>query len=87
MCKRNYFRICYLFWQSFLGNSLSTNEPRQPGNILGRITTKLKPPLTQDNTDMLEYPFLTITKYPVGFIVHLGKRTQSTLDTRFYNTN
>ncbi|KAL3290348.1 hypothetical protein HHI36_023691 [Cryptolaemus montrouzieri] len=26
----------------------------------------------QDNFDMLEYPFLTISKYPSGFIQHLG---------------
>ncbi|XP_055848018.1 C2 domain-containing protein 5 isoform X3 [Episyrphus balteatus] len=25
-----------------------------------------------ENLDMLEYPFLTLTKYPTGFILHLG---------------
>ncbi|XP_055923455.1 C2 domain-containing protein 5 isoform X1 [Eupeodes corollae] len=25
-----------------------------------------------ENMDMLEYPFLTLTKYPTGFILHLG---------------
>lgn len=29
-------------------------------------------PLNQENMDMLEYPFLTLTKYPTGFIIHLG---------------
>lgn len=29
-------------------------------------------PLNQENMDMMEYPFLTLTKYPAGFIVHLG---------------
>ncbi|XP_023035590.1 C2 domain-containing protein 5 isoform X2 [Drosophila willistoni] len=27
---------------------------------------------TADTLDMLEYPFLTMTKYPTGFILHLG---------------
>lgn len=27
---------------------------------------------TQENLDMLEYPFLTMAKYPPGFILHLG---------------
>lgn len=25
-----------------------------------------------ESMDMLEYPFLTMTKYPAGFILHLG---------------
>lgn len=29
-------------------------------------------PLNQENMDMLEYPFLTLTKYPAGFIIHMG---------------
>lgn len=29
-------------------------------------------PLNQENMDMLEYPFLTLTKYPKNFIIHLG---------------
>ena len=29
-------------------------------------------PLNQESMDMLEYPFLTLTKYPSGFIVHFG---------------
>jgi hypothetical protein len=29
-------------------------------------------PLNQENVDMLEYPFLTLSKYPQGFIIHLG---------------
>jgi len=32
----------------------------------------MKIPLN-DNIDMLEYPFLTITKFPQGFILHLGE--------------
>jgi hypothetical protein len=29
-------------------------------------------PLNQESMDMLEYPFLTLMKYPIGFIVHFG---------------
>jgi len=29
-------------------------------------------PLNQENMDMLEYPFLTLTKYPKNFIIHVG---------------
>lgn len=29
-------------------------------------------PLNQESADMMEYPFLTLTKYPLGFIVHVG---------------
>jgi len=28
--------------------------------------------LSKDTLDGMEYPFLTMTKYPPGFIVHLG---------------
>lgn len=28
--------------------------------------------LSKDTLDAMEYPFLTMTKYPPGFIVHLG---------------
>lgn len=32
-----------------------------------------RPILNQDNSiDMLEYPFLTLNKYPSGFIVRFG---------------
>ncbi|XP_017117413.1 C2 domain-containing protein 5 isoform X2 [Drosophila elegans] len=31
-----------------------------------------KPGTATDSLDMLEYPFLTMTKYPTGFILHLG---------------
>lgn len=29
-------------------------------------------PLNQETMEMLEYPFFTLMKYPVGFIVHFG---------------
>lgn len=30
--------------------------------------------LNPDNIDMLEYPFLTLSKFPKGFIMHIGER-------------
>lgn len=35
-------------------------------------TPNLKTPLNLENLDMLEYPFLTLTKYPADFIVQFG---------------
>ncbi|EEB15002.1 conserved hypothetical protein [Pediculus humanus corporis] len=32
----------------------------------------IRPSMNQENLDMLEYPFLTMLKYPPGFIQHLG---------------
>ncbi|XP_077286731.1 C2 domain-containing protein 5 [Arctopsyche grandis] len=32
----------------------------------------LRPSMNQDNLDLLEYPFLTIVKFPPGFIMHIG---------------
>lgn len=51
-----------------LGNSLSTTTERPE-----RVDTTLKTPFHHDNLDMLEYPFLTMSKYPQGFILHLGE--------------
>lgn len=33
--------------------------------------------LSKDTLDAMEYPFLTMTKYPPGFIVHLGNIKQN----------
>ncbi|XP_037041487.1 C2 domain-containing protein 5 isoform X2 [Bradysia coprophila] len=49
------------------GNSLSTTTERPE-----RVETILKTPFHHDNLDMLEYPFLTMSTYPQGFILHLG---------------
>lgn len=54
----------------FIGNSLTGDRTvgfRVPTGAL------MKPPLNQENLDMLEYPFLTISKFPPGFILHLGE--------------
>ncbi|XP_049885083.1 uncharacterized protein LOC126380027 isoform X2 [Pectinophora gossypiella] len=32
----------------------------------------LRPSMNSNNLEMLEYPFLTMTEYPPGFIVHIG---------------
>lgn len=58
------------FAVQFAGNSLT------PGN-LERSTVKLPSAVLKPNTEnslesVLEYPFLTLTKYPAGFIIHLG---------------
>ncbi|XP_043653211.1 C2 domain-containing protein 5 isoform X2 [Drosophila teissieri] len=39
---------------------------------LTQPTVGAKPGTAADSLDMLEYPFLTMTKYPTGFILHLG---------------
>lgn len=50
-----------------IGNSLTPAV-----NDRNKISTAVLKPLNQENMDMLEYPFLTLSKYPPGFIVHLG---------------
>jgi hypothetical protein len=32
----------------------------------------VRPSVNQESLDMMEYPFLTMLKYPPGFILHLG---------------
>lgn len=56
----------------FSGCSLNT-EPRTTAGIFRLAgTPNLKTPLNLENLDMLEYPFLTLSKYPMGFILQLG---------------
>lgn len=50
-----------------LGNSLTPGYDR---NV--RMPSAVLKPLNQESMDMLEYPFLTLAKYPSGFIVHFG---------------
>ncbi|KAL0275999.1 UNVERIFIED_CONTAM: hypothetical protein PYX00_003686 [Menopon gallinae] len=56
------------------GNSLTGSDRssgvrdghgRQPASLI-------RPSMNQESLDMLEYPFLTMSKYPPGFIQHLG---------------
>ncbi|KAK7076647.1 C2 domain-containing protein 5 [Halocaridina rubra] len=38
----------------------------------GTLAGVHRPVMTQDSFDMLEYPFLTMKKFPSGFLLHLG---------------
>ncbi|KAL7046610.1 hypothetical protein ACKWTF_002655 [Chironomus riparius] len=51
------------------GNSLTPGFDR---NAVKMPSSAVLKPLNQENMDMLEYPFLTLTKYPKNFIIHLG---------------
>lgn len=44
----------------------------QNPNVRMVALATVRPPINQENLDMLEYPFLTMAKYPPGFILHLG---------------
>ncbi|XP_063530080.1 uncharacterized protein LOC134741283 isoform X2 [Cydia strobilella] len=42
------------------------------GNTGGGGGAILRPSMNSNNLEMLEYPFLTMSEYPPGFIVHIG---------------
>ncbi|XP_037302604.1 uncharacterized protein LOC115440968 isoform X3 [Manduca sexta] len=50
------------------GGSLNTSA----GNVGSGGGAILRPSMNSNNLDMLEYPFLTMTEFPPGFIVHIG---------------
>uniref|UniRef100_A0A2A4IY55 C2 domain-containing protein n=1 Tax=Heliothis virescens TaxID=7102 RepID=A0A2A4IY55_HELVI len=50
------------------GGSLNTSA----GNVGSGGGAILRPSMNSNNLDMLEYPFLTMSEYPPGFIVHIG---------------
>ncbi|GAB0096729.1 C2 domain-containing protein [Sergentomyia squamirostris] len=52
------------------GNSLTSCERGTPA--VTRVVGVTMKNANTDNLDMLEYPFLTLDKYPPGFIIHLG---------------
>lgn len=52
------------------GSSLNTEF--KTAGVFRVIGDPLKTPQNLENLDMLEYPFLTLSKYPVGFILKLG---------------
>ena len=54
-----------------LGNSLNSGEKTATAII--RTGILVKPHINHETLDMLEYPFLTLSKFPPGFIIHLGK--------------
>lgn len=56
-----------MFLLCCVGNSLTPGYDRNT-----RVPSAVLKPLNQETMDMLEYPFLTLTKYPNGFIVHFG---------------
>lgn len=51
-----------------------TGSDRSGGwsGYMGRNPALLRHTVPQENFDILEYPFLTMSKYPQGFIAHLG---------------
>lgn len=61
-------RLNFSFIHVCAGNSLTPGFDR---NVRPMSSAVLKP-LNQESMDMLEYPFLTLSKYPAGFIVHFG---------------
>lgn len=58
------YSLAYVF---NLGNSLTPGYDRN-----AKMPSAVLKPLNQEAMEMLEYPFLTLIKYPAGFIVHLG---------------
>nr|XP_015835897.1 PREDICTED: C2 domain-containing protein 5 isoform X1 [Tribolium castaneum] len=55
-------------------NSLTGSDRSAAGGLNGHLFKNnfLRATVPQENFDMLEYPFLTMTKYPQGFITQLG---------------
>ncbi|XP_049826381.1 C2 domain-containing protein 5 isoform X2 [Aethina tumida] len=55
------------------GNSLTGSDRSGGGaGCFMRNNVILRSQIHQENFDMLEYPFLTMSKFPPGFIVHIG---------------
>ncbi|CAD7093400.1 unnamed protein product [Hermetia illucens] len=55
------------------GNSICVASERlAAATAVMRVSGPTRTSLNQDSLDMLEYPFLTMIKYPSGFIIHLG---------------
>ncbi|XP_063929582.1 C2 domain-containing protein 5 isoform X2 [Zophobas morio] len=56
-----------------VGNSLTGSDRSAAGGINGHIKSNLlRATVPQENFDMFEYPFLTMSKYPSGFITQIG---------------
>lgn len=62
--------VIFLFFT--IGNSLTGSDKSTSAvsNYQYNRNTLMHP--VGDNFDMMEYPFLTLTKYPPGFILHIG---------------
>ncbi|XP_055541044.1 C2 domain-containing protein 5 isoform X2 [Wyeomyia smithii] len=54
------------------GTSLTSNDRYFAVSSRGQPTSILIKSLNHDAIDLLEYPFLTITKVPPGFVLHIG---------------
>ncbi|XP_055637373.1 C2 domain-containing protein 5 [Toxorhynchites rutilus septentrionalis] len=54
------------------GSSLTSADYCSGDRIRVQPTSILLKPLNHEALDLLEYPFLTINKVPLGFILHLG---------------
>lgn len=61
------------------GNSLTGSDRSSVAGGIARPLPSvfLRPSLYKEASDSLEYPFLTMSKYPPGFILHLGGLIQS----------
>ncbi|KDR22889.1 uncharacterized protein LOC110841472 isoform X2 [Zootermopsis nevadensis] len=60
------------------GNSLTGSDRSSTMGVHFRQgPTMARPSLNQESLDMMEYPFLTMSKYPPGFILHLGGTVSS----------
>lgn len=60
--------IIYMTGNSLTGSDKSANMPNS--NYQYNRPAVLHSAV--DNFDMMEYPFVTLSKYPPGFIIHLG---------------
>jgi hypothetical protein len=57
----------------FSGNSLTGSDRSSTiGGQFRQGPAMVRPSVNQESLDMMEYPFLTMSKYPPGFIMHLG---------------
>jgi uncharacterized protein YbjQ (UPF0145 family) len=60
------------------GNSLTGSDRSSTvGGHIRQGPSVVRPPMNQESLDMMEYPFLTMSKYPPGFILHLGGTVSS----------
>ncbi|XP_069698683.1 C2 domain-containing protein 5 isoform X7 [Periplaneta americana] len=59
-------------------NSLTGSDRSSTmGGHLRQGPAMVRPSMNQESLDMMEYPFLTMSKYPPGFILHLGGTVSS----------
>jgi hypothetical protein len=57
----------------FSGNSLTGSDRSSTmGGHIRQGPSVVRPAMNQESLDMMEYPFLTMSKYPPGFILRLG---------------